>query len=150
MADREKVIIGLECCMAEKICASKCPYKGQCDDGGYYYSKAIEDAISLLKTSVSQGVFDQIKWERDMVIAQLEEIGKGLGEKMDNVKEALKAQEPVPPKVDIDTYACRVCGTRLERQSLIGSNAVLAETFNYCPNCGKKVAWHDLPGKCDC
>lgn len=49
MIDREKVIKGLECCMAEKICASKCPYKGQCDDGGYYYSKAIEDAISLLK-----------------------------------------------------------------------------------------------------
>lgn len=44
-----KVIKGLECCMAEKICTSKCPYKGQCDDGGYYYSKAIEDAISLLK-----------------------------------------------------------------------------------------------------
>ena len=35
--------------MSEKICSSKCPYKGQCDDGGYYYSKAIEDAISLLK-----------------------------------------------------------------------------------------------------
>lgn len=49
MTDREKVIKGLECCMAEKICASKCPYKGQCDDGGYYYSKAIEDALSLLK-----------------------------------------------------------------------------------------------------
>ena len=49
MIDWEKVIKGLECCMAEKICTSKCPYKGQCDDGGYYYSKAIEDAISLLK-----------------------------------------------------------------------------------------------------
>ena len=49
MTDLEKVIKGLECCMAEKICSSKCPYKGQCDDGGYYYSKAIEDAISLLK-----------------------------------------------------------------------------------------------------
>lgn len=46
---RKKALLGLECCMAEKICASKCPYKGQCDDGGYYYSKAIEDAISLLK-----------------------------------------------------------------------------------------------------
>lgn len=49
MADREKVIKGLECCMAEKICSSKCPYKGQCDDGGYYYSRAIEEAIELLK-----------------------------------------------------------------------------------------------------
>ena len=49
MADREKVIKGLECCMSEKICNSPCPYKGQCDNGGYYFSKAIEDAIGLLK-----------------------------------------------------------------------------------------------------
>lgn len=49
MTDRDKVIKGLECCMAEKICDSKCPYKGQCDDGGYYYSRAIEEAIELLK-----------------------------------------------------------------------------------------------------
>ena len=49
MTDREKVIKGLECCMSEKICNSPCPYKGQCDDGGYYFSKAIEDAIVLLE-----------------------------------------------------------------------------------------------------
>lgn len=41
MNDRVKMIKGLECCMAEKICDSKCPYKGQRDDGGYYYSRAI-------------------------------------------------------------------------------------------------------------
>lgn len=45
----EKVIKGLECCISEKICNSPCPYRGQCDDGGYYYSKAIEDALALLK-----------------------------------------------------------------------------------------------------
>ena len=49
MADVEKVIKGLECCMAEKMCCNKCPYKGQCDDGGYYYSRAIEEALELLK-----------------------------------------------------------------------------------------------------
>ena len=49
MPDREKVIKGLECCMSEKMCRNKCPYKGQCDDGGWYYSRAIEEAIALLK-----------------------------------------------------------------------------------------------------
>ena len=50
MPDREKVITGLECCMSEHICRG-CPYreKGECEDGGYYYSKSIEDAIALLK-----------------------------------------------------------------------------------------------------
>lgn len=56
MDDREKVIKGLECCMSEKICNSPCPYKGQCDDGGYYFSKAIEDAIGLLKAQEPQTV----------------------------------------------------------------------------------------------
>lgn len=53
MIDREKVIKGLECCMSEKVCHSPCPYNGECEEGGYYYSKAIEDAIALLKAQES-------------------------------------------------------------------------------------------------
>ena len=49
MIDREEVIKGLECCMSEKTCHGHCPYNGECEVGGYYYSKAIEDAIALLK-----------------------------------------------------------------------------------------------------
>ena len=63
MTDIERVIKGLECCMSEKTCHNKCPYKGQCDDGGWYYSRAIEDAIELLKaqepitnTSISSAI----------------------------------------------------------------------------------------------
>lgn len=37
------------------------------------------------KESVSQGAFDQIKWERDVALDQLNDIGKGLGAKMDDV-----------------------------------------------------------------
>ena len=50
MPDRGKVIKGLECCMSKQICRG-CPYKDkdECEDGGYYYSKAIEDALALLK-----------------------------------------------------------------------------------------------------
>lgn len=45
-----KVIKGLECCMSETL-YYKCPYKAadECEDGGYFYSKAIEDAITLLR-----------------------------------------------------------------------------------------------------
>ena len=57
----------------------------------------------------------------------------------------LKAQEPIKPKVNIDTWVCGNCGTRIERQSLIGPNAVLAETFNFCPECGKAVKWDEPP-----
>lgn len=61
--------------------------------------------------------------------------------------ELLKAQEPIKPKVNIDTWICGNCRTRLERQSMIGPNVVLAETFNYCPECGRKVKWDDQAGK---
>ena len=47
--DVGRVIKGLECCISEKTCHSHCPYNGECEEGGYYYSKAIEDAIALLK-----------------------------------------------------------------------------------------------------
>ena len=55
MIDRKKVIKGLECCMSEQICKG-CPYKetDECEDRGYYYSKAIEDAIALLKEQEEQ------------------------------------------------------------------------------------------------
>ena len=51
MSDREKVIAGLECCISGTMC-SKCPYKvnNECVEGGYFYSKAINDAIEILKS----------------------------------------------------------------------------------------------------
>ena len=34
---------------------------------------------------VPRGLFDQIKWERDVAIAQLEELGIFFGEKIDGI-----------------------------------------------------------------
>ena len=55
--------------------------------------------------------------------------------------EALKGQEPVKPIVDVDTWACGKCGHCLEKQELIGDNVLVNETYEYCPQCGKKVDW---------
>jgi len=55
--------------------------------------------------------------------------------------EALKGQEPVKPIVDVDTWACGACKHRLEKQELIGNNVLVNETYEYCPQCGKKVDW---------
>ena len=38
---------------------------------------------------VKRSTFEQIKWERDVALSQLNEINKGLGEKMDNIKELI-------------------------------------------------------------
>ena len=55
--------------------------------------------------------------------------------------EALKEQDPVKPKVDVDTWVCGKCGHRLEKQELLGDNVLFHEQFDYCPQCGKKVDW---------
>ena len=41
---------------------------------------------------VTRDVYAQVVWERDTAIAQLKEIGKGLGEKMDDVVEVLNGR----------------------------------------------------------
>lgn len=49
MPDIEKVIKGLECCMSASRCY-KCPYINAYEcDGASYYSKAIQDALVLLR-----------------------------------------------------------------------------------------------------
>lgn len=53
----------------------------------------------------------------------------------------LKAQEPVKPVVDIDTWKCGNCGHTLEHQELLGDNVLLHECYNFCPECGRKVKW---------
>jgi len=51
----------------------------------------------------------------------------------------LKAQEPVKPVLDIDTWKCGNCGHTLEHQELLGDNVLFHEQYNYCPGCGRKV-----------
>lgn len=53
----------------------------------------------------------------------------------------LKAQEPVKPVVDIDTWKCGNCGHTLEHQQLLGDNVLFHEQYNYCPECGRAAKW---------
>lgn len=50
----------------------------------------VEDAIQRIKNApaveaVSRGLFEQYKWERDIAIEQLEELGISFGQKIDGV-----------------------------------------------------------------
>ncbi len=46
----------------------------------------IEDDVPTAADVVSKGLYEQIKWERDLAIEQLQEYGVSLGEKADVVK----------------------------------------------------------------
>lgn len=43
--------------------------------------------------AVTVGAYEQTRWERDMAISQLEEIGKSLCEKMDNVATVVRCKD---------------------------------------------------------
>lgn len=83
---------------------------------------------------VSQRVVDQIRWERDTALSQLEQIGKGFGSKMDDIVALLKEQEPVKP-IEGDPvtqgfkYLCGKCHWKIVRN------------YTYCHHCGKEVKW---------
>ena len=64
---------------------------------------------------------------------------RGWAEVMEQAIALLKAQEPIKPIVDIDTWKCGNCGHTLEHQELLGDNVLFHEQYNYCPECGRKV-----------
>lgn len=91
---------------------------------------------------VSQGVVDQICWERDTALSQLEQIGKGLGSKMDDIVALLKEQEAVKPVLDEQTgriWLCGKCGMYVgfEDNDPHDPN----EFDKYCRECGRPVLW---------
>lgn len=85
--------------------------------------------------AVPKSVYDQVCWERDTAIEQLKEIGKSLGEKMDNVRK-LQNGHWIPKNSRYRepfarNYYCSECGA-----DPIGIS-------NYCPNCGARMDGKD-------
>ena len=87
-------------------------------------------------TFVSQAVVEQIRWERDTALTQLDEIGKGLGSKMDDIVALLKGQEPIKPKRKVRH------GETCQYQHWCGNCMVMLHGKpKFCPNCGQAVKW---------
>lgn len=78
---------------------------------------------------VSKELYEQIKWERDVALAQLEEYGVSLGEKADVVEVRHGRWESTGALVGLMNfeyfYRCTACGRR-------GGDT----KTNYCPHCG--------------
>ena len=90
----------------------------------YATAKAVEEAF------MSLACLGQYMWERDVAIAQLEELGLSLGQKVDHVKEAIDKATPMKLKevkgmYNITKPVCPRCG-----DDLFGE---------YCSECGQKL-----------
>lgn len=94
------------------------------------YAVAMEMAITAL------GAIEQIMWERDMAISQLEEIGVSFGEKMDEVKEALEKQ--IEKFVDCPKG---FQGVRNTRYYCPACKALTRQCEAFCHKCGQSVKY---------
>lgn len=81
---------------------------------------------------VERGVMEQYRYERDVAEKQLAEIGKCIGERMDDVVERKKGEWVEKPYVTMDGYAdgviyyCSKCRKTATKYTL----------SNFCPKCG--------------
>lgn len=60
---------------------------------------------------VGRSTYNQVRWERDTAIEQLSEIGKGLGERMDDVEKVVRCKDCKfasyePYKDFVNVYIC--------------------------------------------
>lgn len=77
---------------------------------------------------VSRAVFEQVMWERDIALKQLADIGKGLGEKMDDVAPVVHGYWIMHDDEILGlTCECSNCHTET-----MGDG-------NYCTKCGTKM-----------
>lgn len=80
-------------------------------------------------------ILEQIKWERDVAIAQLKEIGIGFGEKTDKVREAVAKQKAEKP-IFYDNCGNKTVSARCPRCHEIFDESGLRK---YCGFCGQKL-----------
>ena len=110
------------------------------------------DCIDLLDSIpaadvISKGLYEQIKWERDVALAQLEEYGVSLGEKADVVK--VRHGRWICINKRYGEYECSVChGMDSNCSDYYGIHAVTQQEF--CPSCGAKMDKEVADETCIC
>lgn len=104
----------------------------QLEDGYVDLGLHDENEIEVIHQAMNAlGTIEQYKWERDVALSQLKEVGLSFGEKTDEIKSALNKQISMKPKevnglYNCTYYICPVCGN----DGLSG---------NYCDKCGQRL-----------
>ena len=93
-----------------------------------------------------EAVYGQVKWERDIAISQLEEIGVALGQKMEEFK-TLKEKSVAKKQGNINDFdshlklskAGFLCCSSINKD--IRYPLISLSDLDYCPRCGQKLDW---------
>lgn len=87
----------------------------------------------------SKEVLDQVTWERDIAISQLESIGKSLGEKMDNVKVITTATWKEKRHGYLECSNCHFETNKLDKHGYPIGQDIKHNKPKYCPHCGASM-----------
>lgn len=125
-------------------------------------NNALKMAIAALEKepSVTIGTYEQVRWERDIAIGQLEELGYGFAEKIDKCEDAISRNDMLDAVGHGTTYTSEeVQKIIMQLPSVVRENRtghwthdgghwknrwicsecgykLFDEQTNYCPNCG--------------
>ena len=92
------------------------------------YTIALVGAISCINS------LEQIRWESDVAIEQLHELGLSLGQKVDHVKELID-KDKLKPLVNYDNGGNKCISKRCPNCfEMIGCNC-----WKFCPECGQRI-----------
>ena len=89
----------------------------------------------------TRAVLNQIRWERDVAISQLNDIGVGFGADMSKVKEAIEKQIPknwIAEYMGEGDFAWKC--PRCKEMFILLDGTPQDNNYNYCPNCGQSMA----------
>lgn len=141
MSGRMMTMSGMTREEAIKIITNLPVYRAELIYGGNSdLAKALKMACETLSA------MEQIRWERDIAIYQLEELGLSLGEKVDKVKEAMEKQIPKKPSevFEIEDGAFY----RLDYMCTACNSATYGQPYKpkYCKHCGQALDWPEERG----
>ena len=99
--------------------------------------KFVRTIVFALRTAdaVSRGVHEQVRWERDIAIEQLESYGVSLGEKAEVAKVVHGHWFSLTDCSNAGVY-CSVCNKKVYKEDYAWCNRKNKLRSNYCPNCG--------------
>lgn len=85
---------------------------------------------------ISKEVLDQVRYERDLAISQLESIGKCFGEKMDDVQTITYAKWKEKRHGYLECSNCHCDTNRLDKHGYPIGQDIKHDKPKYCPHCG--------------
>ncbi len=114
---------------------------------GYCHPANIAKELAKLPpvTPKAECSCDQIKWERDMAIAQLKELGYGLGEKP-RTGHWIEIAQYSDGKHKIECSECK--GLIFSRGH--ANSFVVKNEYKFCPHCGKRMIEPQESEKINC